>query len=81
MTDGEQGQLADVLHEIRHHTGYLERLDERTAMQGKQLSDLSKSLEAGIVRSEGNANRIGFIFLVTPFLLAGIFGLIMFLHK
>jgi len=81
MTEREQGQIADVLHEIRRHTGFLERLDERTATQGVQVKAMSETLSAAIVKSEKNANKIGFVFLAAPFLLAGVFGLIFFLHK
>jgi len=81
MTEREQGQIADVLHEIRRHTGFLERLDERTATQGAHVKAMSETLSAAIVKSEKNANKIGFVFLAAPCLLAGVFGLIFFLHK
>ncbi len=80
MTAREQSQLADVLHEIRRHTGYLERLEERTTTHGSQLKDIFDRLNAATSRSERNTTMIRVMCGIASVLVAGIFGFIILLH-
>lgn len=54
MTKQEKSILQDVLDEARAQTGFLERLDERTETQAKQLATIHKKLDT--VASATDAN-------------------------